>query len=254
MILAGWPYYLDVYNPLAGGMKGALQTLPVGWGEGMERIADSLNRQPGAAERVVAGASPVTLSPLFEGTVVALDESSRWLADDLLVTAIDRQIYPERILALTDGAQLAQTVRVGGQEVLWRYATHYAAEAEHMDSYGAPGDVILCDAPSPFARHTPDVQLIQNESETDVVRLLNEWTASHTRLWYMSYPGASPIAAAYVHRQLQEHAVQLNQVDLGYVTATLYILPKEPVFRAIASLPEAPSTSEASFRSAQFGE
>lgn len=245
MILAGWPYYLDVYNPAAGGMRGALHTLPVGWGEGLERVAEYLNRQPDAAKRVIAGSSPVTLGPLFAGEVLSLDESSRLLADYVLITALDRQIYPERAADLVSSSQLAHTVRAGGSEILWLYETQHLAEAEHLARYAAPGDIVVSDAPSPYARWASgrEIELLDDADEAQVVELLNAWSATHSRLWYLAYPAASPLASAIVRRQLDAHAVRLDHIDLDYVTATLYILPKEPAF----------VLSEDPFRPARFG-
>ena len=63
--LPAWPYLLDVYNPLAGGLSGALRTLAVGWGEGGERIAAHLNAQA-EGDLVLEG----------EGQKVVVDEVS----------------------------------------------------------------------------------------------------------------------------------------------------------------------------------
>jgi len=46
--LAGLPSYLTTYNPLAGGIRAAARTLPVGWGEGLEEAAAYLNDLPGS--------------------------------------------------------------------------------------------------------------------------------------------------------------------------------------------------------------
>jgi len=118
--LPAWPYLLDVYNPLAGGLSGALRTLAVGWGEGGERIAAYLNQHT-PEETVLAASSPVTIAPLVGGRVVALDDASRLLADRVLVTALDWQIAPEETARFISGARLEQVVRVARQELLWLY-------------------------------------------------------------------------------------------------------------------------------------
>ncbi len=46
--LAERPSYLTAFNPLAGGIRAAARTLPVGWGEGLEEAAAYLNDLPGA--------------------------------------------------------------------------------------------------------------------------------------------------------------------------------------------------------------
>ncbi len=231
MIGSGWPYYFDVYNPLAGGMKTALRTLPSGWGEGQEQIAAYLNALPQAGKRTVAGASPVTMGTLFEGRVLMLNETSRLLADHILITALDRQIAPRRVAAFTAGATLEHVVRAGGQPILWLYQTQYTAEAEHLKQYGAPGDALLCDARTPFARR-PGVYVLDDAGPDKIAASLNDWSAAHTRLWYFSYPIASPITAQQIRRQLDTFAARLDEVDLGYATAALYILPGDPAFVA----------------------
>jgi hypothetical protein len=76
------------------------------------------------------------------------------------------------------------------------------------------------------------VTLIAEGDEAQIIADLNEWSASHARLWYLSYPVASPITAGILRYQLDAYAAQLDQVDLGYATATLYILPEGPAFSA----------------------
>jgi 4-amino-4-deoxy-L-arabinose transferase-like glycosyltransferase len=255
--LPSWPYLLDVYNPLAGGLGSALRTLAVGWGEGNERVAFYLSASAQVeGEQIIAAGSPVTLGPLVDGRVVVLDEASRAVADRVLITALDQQVAPQRVSALISGATLEHTVRVAGQEILWLYDARTGAEAEHLAHYGAPGDLVLCDAASPFCRGalastaenapwqgnvhllTPANQAAGTEPE--IVEALNQWSARHTRLWYLAYPAAtsqtlsadlaSPFAAAILRRQLESYATRLDHVDLGDVTATLYILPQEPRF------------------------
>src|SRR5690606_34133336 len=98
----------------------------------------------------------------------------------------------------------------------------------------APSDLILVDAITPFVRRgrAENVERLDSAGEAEIVERLNEWRRSHTRLWYISYPIASPLTAPILRRQLDTYAVRLDHVDLGYATATLYILPSEPAFAA----------------------
>jgi hypothetical protein len=246
MVLPSWPYYLDAYNPLLGGMRSALRTFTVGWGEGMEQVADWLNQQPDAGGRFTAARSPMLLAPLVDGEVLPLDKSARTLSDWLVIAVGDRQIDPKGVAKYTSGAQLVHTVRIGGREVFWVYDVQDAAEEQHLSRYGAPGDLLLCDAPSSFARRSPnwEVELVLDGDESQIAALLNGWSASHTRVWYLSYPVASPITSSILRRQLDAYAARLDHVDLGYATATLYILPDEPAF----------TVSEETFQAASFGQ
>ena len=66
------PYYLSYYNPLVGGGYQAPRFLLVGWGEGLDRVADYLNAQP-AEIRVASGYSG-QLKPFCRGQVWGLNE------------------------------------------------------------------------------------------------------------------------------------------------------------------------------------
>ncbi|MBN1934027.1 MAG: glycosyltransferase family 39 protein, partial [Anaerolineae bacterium] len=243
MVFTGWPYYLDAYNPLAGGLKAALRSLPVGWGEGLEQVADYLNDRPNAETLIVAGASPVTLGPLFAGQVLMLDEQSRLLADMLLITALDRQVNPAQVDALIGDADPIHAVRAGGQEIFWLYETNYTAEADHLAQFAAPTDLILCDAPTPFARHAEQnnlgarVETVAQANEDEIAFLLNEWSAEHTRLWYIASPAASPATAQAIRRQLDTYAASLDEIALDNARITLYILPGDPAFAPIQNAP-----------------
>jgi len=139
-------------------------------------------------------------------------------------------------------------VRVARQELLWLYDPRSLAEAEHLAYYAAPGDLVLCDAASPFCRSASlpgqPVGTIVDATEDQIVDLLNAASAQHTRLWYLAYPGvteaaaahtlpsdlASPLVPAILRRQLDASATLLEQVELGNAAALLYILPQEPRF------------------------
>jgi hypothetical protein len=117
------------------------------------------------------------------------------------------------------------------------YKVRYRAEVEHLERYGAPGDAVLSDASTPFARHDPNANFFGIADEKEIVAALNDWSAAHTRLWYFHYPVASPITSLYIHRQLDTFAARLDEIDLDYVTATLYILPGDPIFAVSEEMP-----------------
>lgn len=58
-LAATQPYALAAYNPLVGGAKVAEQTIPVGWGEGLEVVGEWLRQQPDAASAPVAIWTPL---------------------------------------------------------------------------------------------------------------------------------------------------------------------------------------------------
>jgi len=68
------PYYLSYYNPLVGGGYQAPRFLLVGWGEGLDQVAEYLNTQPGEI-RVASGYSG-QLKPFCKGQVWGLNEQN----------------------------------------------------------------------------------------------------------------------------------------------------------------------------------
>jgi 4-amino-4-deoxy-L-arabinose transferase-like glycosyltransferase len=66
-IATAYPYYLAYFNPLMGGLPRAVKTTLVGWGEGMEQVADYLNQRPDADDLYVAAVPSQTLLPYFRG-------------------------------------------------------------------------------------------------------------------------------------------------------------------------------------------
>ncbi len=47
-VITNYPYVLTYYNPWLGGYAGAVERVPVGWGEGLEQAAAWINQQPQA--------------------------------------------------------------------------------------------------------------------------------------------------------------------------------------------------------------
>ena len=83
--------YLAWYNPLLGGPRQAADTLPVGWGEGLEEAAEYLNTQPDAEELTVATGGVPGMAPKFRGRTLPLTSASLIEADYVVVYISDRQ-------------------------------------------------------------------------------------------------------------------------------------------------------------------
>jgi hypothetical protein len=100
-----WPYPLAFYDPLLGGGATATRLVSVGWGEGLDQVARTLNALPGADRLTVSTPYPAVLKAQFLGQSVDLDgydtadyvvtyvaASQRRLTDDALNTVLaDRQ-------------------------------------------------------------------------------------------------------------------------------------------------------------------
>jgi hypothetical protein len=89
------PYYLAYYSPLIGGSANAINVVPVGWGEGIDLVADWLNEQPDLDAGVVATWSPPTLQGYLRGST-ELQTRNRETHRYFVVYALQTQTGKER--------------------------------------------------------------------------------------------------------------------------------------------------------------
>jgi 4-amino-4-deoxy-L-arabinose transferase-like glycosyltransferase len=98
-VLPYHPYYFPYFNPLVGGGQVGARTLRVGWGEGMDLVADYFNAKPDAAELTVAARwNRYMLN--FAGETLPFEESYRWTQADYVVLYIQQT---QRMLDPTPG-------------------------------------------------------------------------------------------------------------------------------------------------------
>jgi hypothetical protein len=87
------PYYLAYYNPLAGGSAAAVRTLPVGYGEGIDLVANYLNAKPNARNLTVYADRFEQLQATFVGTAEALrDEPVPRSANYVVLYLFEQQL------------------------------------------------------------------------------------------------------------------------------------------------------------------
>ncbi|MBN1994433.1 MAG: glycosyltransferase family 39 protein [Anaerolineae bacterium] len=124
------PYYLTYYNPLLGGGAAARNTITVGWGEGLDRAAAYLNRQPQAERLQVTTLMHTALAPFFAGNTLGYRPQADKAA--LLALASDYAILylPDVQRDLPNPAWpafirrygvLEHVVRLHGLEYAWLY-------------------------------------------------------------------------------------------------------------------------------------
>ena len=68
-LYTSFPYYSTYYNPLAGGARTAAKEILIGNGEGLDLVADYLNKKENAADLTVASEFNYLLSVFFNGKV-----------------------------------------------------------------------------------------------------------------------------------------------------------------------------------------
>ncbi|MCB0209112.1 MAG: glycosyltransferase family 39 protein [Anaerolineae bacterium] len=83
------PYYFSYFNPLAGGGPVAVQLTRVGWGEGMDQVADYLQSQENPESMVVASRFFHYLVG-FKGTRLNLDAKGEWVRADKIIFYIQQ--------------------------------------------------------------------------------------------------------------------------------------------------------------------
>jgi len=206
LCLAAWlvwphrPYYLTYYNPLLGGGQAAVETLLVGWGEGLDEAARYLDGLPDAETSVMSARSLPGSASFYRG--IAVDEEHYDAATtDYVITylnEVQRRLGPETLARYYDVAEPLHVVRMQGIDYAWVYEnrTHEpVAEAIAMQADVA-GDAIVVSRPSRFEEMYDgplDVLVIDPEASREQ-RLadLQSLADGHTRLWYVRYDERNP--------------------------------------------------------------
>jgi hypothetical protein len=255
LILPYHPYYLTYYNPLVGGPSYASRVLPVGWGEGLDRVARYLNDKEGAAELQVASGGMPGLGPLFVGWTVPPTPANLVAADYVVVYIGDVQGRSPVATAFHGQERPEHVVRLHGIEYAWIYCnTRYIAPLEYLGSHAQPGDAILLSTPSLLAKHYHGdlpLYILNGGDEEEIVGELRTLSAGRQRIWCVSYPDAESPAADLARYQLATHAYQVEEQAFPDTIITAYLLPKEPTFRATTLQPLSPPANFASQLSLQ---
>ncbi len=141
--LPAYPYFFTYWNPWVGGGRGAMATLPMGSGEGIDLAMDYLNNRPGAAEStLVCGASQPWCSRLFKGETLRYASffNGTWVEADyasLYISHLQRQNYPPEIVDFFRQQAPLYQVDLQGATYVWVYAV---PEIKHFA--GAQNDLV----------------------------------------------------------------------------------------------------------------
>ncbi|MFQ5575537.1 MAG: ArnT family glycosyltransferase [Anaerolineae bacterium] len=123
-VLAFHPYYFHYFNPLLGGGRTAPQYVVIGWGEGLDRAADYLNRKPGASRMTVAAWYSWQFAPYFKGQTVDLSGNQpAYRADYTLfyINQVQRRFPSEELLDYFDDRLPEKVITLGGVDYVWIY-------------------------------------------------------------------------------------------------------------------------------------
>jgi hypothetical protein len=127
------PYYFPYFNPLVGGGATGARMLRVGWGEGMDRVAQYLNAKPDAARLTVA-ARWYSYMVDFAGKAIAFDQQGRWTRADYMVLYIQqtqRMLDPSPgVIRYFQRLQPEYTVTLAGIEYAQIYRSPFTRAAQ----------------------------------------------------------------------------------------------------------------------------
>ena len=120
------PYYLTYYNPALLGWRWAPQTILVGWGEGLDVAARSLNEQlPRQPQQTVAAWYEWLFPLMYEGQVEAVVPQENLLTAErvvLYLNQVQRDIPSPNLIHYFRSRRVPeQTIRLNGIDYAWIY-------------------------------------------------------------------------------------------------------------------------------------
>jgi 4-amino-4-deoxy-L-arabinose transferase-like glycosyltransferase len=125
--IAWWhPYSIDAFNQLFGGTRAGTQTFTVGWGEGLEQVADWLNAQPDITNVRTVALRITSLNPYLRDHAEAVFPKGDQLRDRTGYVVV---YLPQTQAGHADGvfgqfygrAPPLHTVRIHGVDFAWIY-------------------------------------------------------------------------------------------------------------------------------------
>ena len=251
LVLPLYPAYaIAYYNPWAGGPLTAARTIPVGWGEGIERAAAYLADLPDAPNVTVATWAVAGLAPTFPGRIVTLSEETvpdadyvlLYIGDVQIISGLDRQGAPVATWPLAARfygvKEPEHIVTVNGVEYVWIYRNDYdEALGARLSSMAAAGDIVMTSAPSVLARSGVGglpVYQVEGDTEQDVASRLRAATRSARGLFYVDF-FSDGRHRTYIQRQLDRYALYVWDEPFMFGTLSYYRLPPDAGFRQVSA-------------------
>lgn len=132
------PYYLAYFSPLIGGSSGAPSLVPIGWGEGLDQVADWLNAQPDIGSGAVATWSPPTLEPYLHTKSTWQGDVTSGMVNYLVVYVAQAQSGKEDQYfgKYYPNCAPLHVVRVKGIDYAWIYRVNYRHAEGNVASFG----------------------------------------------------------------------------------------------------------------------
>jgi len=140
--IAWWhPYSIDAFNQLFGGTRAGVQTFTVGWGEGLEQVADWLNAQPDITSVRTVALRITSLNPYLRDRAEAVFPKGDQLRDRTGYVVV---YLPQTQTGQADGvfgqfygrAPPLHTVRIHGVDFAWIYRAPPTVEQPRAAGFG----------------------------------------------------------------------------------------------------------------------
>jgi hypothetical protein len=145
---SAYPYYLDYFNPLLGGSRGAREAMMVGWGEGMDLAAKELLALPNPEEiRVTVGPWDTSFSYFFPGRTMKAnytdspDAVRLWASTDYRIITfpeVQRELIPAPLLAHYRAMEPIATIQLDDEEYAWIYDNRSTPVPQYYVDAGLP--------------------------------------------------------------------------------------------------------------------
>jgi hypothetical protein len=236
------PYYFAYYDPLVGGARRAPQVLRVGYGEGLEKAAAYLNRQPHPERLRAATTHFAQFEPFFRGRAYDAGGVNLAVPDYyvLYLPHVQRRLLPEVVNSLYNVEEPEEVVGCCSIDYAWIYAnSFYAAPTAQVlqlieaDS-GADDAVIVTDVDAALQRnYAGDVPFVAIPSppRDDFVRSkLARLTAGRDRVWLLTFPGPPGDTRDVIAHHVQARADEAQIILREGVRAVRYDLDPGKTF------------------------
>jgi hypothetical protein len=190
--LAHHPYYLTYYNPLLGGGQRAVETITVGWGEGLDQAVRYLNEQPDADDLVVAAWGVAGVAPLLKGKVHVLSDRSSVLADYVVLNVGDVQFGSPHTFEFHGQVEPEHIVRLHGVEYAWAYRNDaYRPLLAAIEQAVGNQDTVVFGRPSQLSKHWTGEQAVlvldRDEDEAANAHLLAAAELQGDTVWFVEF-------------------------------------------------------------------
>ncbi|MGC9359025.1 MAG: ArnT family glycosyltransferase [Anaerolineae bacterium] len=233
--------YLAYYNPLAGGLSKAMETLPVGWGEGMEEAVSWLEEE-GASSSTIAAWGVPGIASTHRGDVVTPTPGHLHRAFYVVIYIADVQ-NGDPIAEAFAAREPLHVVRVQGQPYVWVYANPWESEVvDRIRENASSGAVVVASDQSTLTEDdlAPwPLHVIHGQEDSPIAQSLAEAARGHDEMWFVRFEGTEEDATALgavadrISHELASEAILLGETPFAYGTLLHYALPADADFTMV---------------------